>query len=90
MMARYIVFAGQAYYARGGAFDVIGVLNSLPLAIEMADQAIKPHEVEWSHVLDAETLQVIHQNGTALGQWSDDVTGQSVPLNPADDLNEDW
>ena len=71
---RYLIFAGTAYYAAGGARDYIMSTDNLPAASHFAasligktgildeedDDTVK---LEWSHVLDTETKSIILKFG---------------------------
>jgi hypothetical protein len=69
---RYLVFAGAAYYAAGGARDLIDASDSLDDATEFAESIIgmvgvvddeDSCKLEWSHVLDLETKTIIAKFG---------------------------
>jgi hypothetical protein len=49
-VARYILFAGEDYYPKGGAHDIVGGFNDLGEAIA----AGRACEQEWWHLLDTE------------------------------------
>ena len=71
---RYLIFGGAAYYAAGGARDLIKTADSAGTAKAFADAIIgmtgtiegDDHEtvkIEWSHVLDLETKSIIAKFG---------------------------
>ena len=71
---RYLIFAGEAYYAAGGARDYIDSTDDLPFANTIAEKIIGKTGVldeenddtvklEWSHVLDTKTESIILKFG---------------------------
>lgn len=73
-MTRFIVFGGQAYYATGGAFDILAVMPSeidaVAFAISQYGTGRSIHEsIDWVHVFDTVTATVVWMQGEALGQY---------------------
>jgi hypothetical protein len=71
---RYLIFAGTAYYAAGGARDLISGVEFEPHAREIAENIIGMTgelggedggtvDIEWSHILDLETKIIIAKFG---------------------------
>lgn len=83
-MTRFIIFGGQAYYAQGGAFDILDIVTSEADAIRIAaskyeDEQRYPKEIDWVHVFDTVTATVVYMQGEALGQFPIKLP-QSVPI----------
>lgn len=57
-MNKYILFAGETYYAKDGAHDVIGRYESIDLAINIASKLNQKH-FDWWHVYNTETMQIV-------------------------------
>jgi len=55
MKNRYLLFAGQAYYPRGGSDDLQGAFES----IESAYYFTMPSNSEWGEILDVQTMKVV-------------------------------
>jgi hypothetical protein len=81
---RYLIFAGEAYCAAGGARDYIMGTYNLPAASHFAAKLIGKTgvldeenddtvELEWSHVLDTETKSIILEFGKRPYDRSSDV-----------------
>ena len=71
---RYLIFAGTAYYAAGGARDYLISTNNLSKASNFAEKIIGKTgvldeedndtvELDWSHVLDTKTESIILKFG---------------------------
>jgi len=71
---RYLIFGGAAYYAAGGARDLITGAYDLDNAKDYAESIIgmtgviegedeDTVKIEWSHVLDLETKSIIAKFG---------------------------
>jgi len=54
-MKRYLVFACDSYYPRGGWNDFAGTHDSLPEALICAANA----HCDWWHVIDTQTMTVV-------------------------------
>jgi len=73
---RYLIFGGTAFYAAGGARDLIETADSLEVAEKFAggiigataiiankDDEDSSCKIEWSHVLDLETKTIVAKFG---------------------------
>lgn len=63
-MKRFLLFAGNTYYARGGWHDFVGEFDSADVAVAMAEERGEG-AYGWWHVLDSATGQIIHCYGEA-------------------------
>lgn len=69
-MLRYLVFAGQSFYADGGWLDFIGSQSSLADAEATGERVCdgKPFSPDWWHVVDTETAAIVSgKSGTYTG-----------------------
>ena len=77
-MSRFILFAGETYYAKGGAHDRIDSFGSLAEA-EAYGKALLEKEgryFDWYHVLDIGTSSIVAKSATqALGAPDDEDEG---------------
>ena len=68
-MASFLLFAGDDYYPKGGALDLIGAFESAAAA----EAAHNPHQFNyaggWANILDMETLSVVRS--FSRGVWYD-------------------
>lgn len=69
-MKRFMVFAGQTYYANGGWKDFHCDYNSRDEAIAEVDRLVSEHPrrviralADWAHAVDGETGERIHDIG---------------------------
>lgn len=65
-MKRYLLFAGDTYYPRGGFRDLRGDYDTLEearTAAEAGEPMIAESGFDWWHIFDTETKQVIDQGG---------------------------
>ena len=89
---RYLIFAGTAYYAAGGARDLIDSTDSHAEAKDFAEYIIgmtgclggedeETVKLEWSHVLDLETKVIIAKFGDRpYGRsWDEDMVKILTP-----------
>jgi hypothetical protein len=53
-LARYLLFGGADYYARGGAWDLLGSYATIEEATAMVRVA-RGGDVEWTHIVDSHT-----------------------------------
>lgn len=53
---RYALFGGDCYYPEGGFNDFRGAFDTVKAAVRQA----KAKKMEWFHILDLETLSVVH------------------------------
>ena len=59
----YILFAGECYYARGGANDFINTFSTLESAVQTGEHLASIYgdrlydSIEWWHVFCTETMQ---------------------------------
>lgn len=75
---RYLIFGGECYYPNAGGYSLLAQLPDLDHAQRMADSFIgkwaitqaptdyvdmKYHRIEWAHVLDAQSTEVVHEAG---------------------------
>lgn len=75
--SRFMLFAGECYYPKGGIDDLVSSFNTL----EEACDAVKENNghVEWAHIYDRETREVVKIY--EYKEWfdsRDDVWGQSI------------
>lgn len=74
-MSRFILFAGETYYARGGAHDRIDSFGS-PVEAEAYGRALLAYNsryFDWYHVFDIGTSTIVAKSDTqALGAPDDD------------------
>lgn len=69
-MYRFILFAGETYYARGGAHDRIDSFGSLVEAKSYGEALLADNSryFDWFHVLDIGTSSIVAKSETqALG-----------------------
>lgn len=72
----YLVFAGETYYATGGANDLVRVFEDDPnAAFEFCDALVegtaedfgwprpRGFDYDWAHVLHASACKIIHEAG---------------------------
>lgn len=61
---RYILFGGECYYASGGFHDILKGFADLDSACRYAEAAEHStlHEIEWWHVVDSETMEVVAES----------------------------
>ena len=64
-MNRYITFAGNSYYAAGGANDFFGSYKTKEEAMKTVKLAYKKGHFGWWNVLDVKTGQVVACDGFA-------------------------
>lgn len=69
-MKRFVLFAGQRYYAGGGALDFKGEFDELGMALEVAATVV-PDEDDWFHIVDADSWKVVAFFGYAHGAGND-------------------
>lgn len=69
-MKRFVLFAGQNYYAGGGALDFKGEFNELDAALEVAATLV-PYDEEWFHIVDTDSWKVVAYFGGAHGVGND-------------------
>lgn len=64
---RYLIFAGEDYYPKGGGLDLRGGHDELKKVQEKAAEMVKPtknkwgtdcYEFDWLHILDTETGKI--------------------------------
>lgn len=73
---RYLVFAGERYYAHGGGNDYVDCFETFDGARSLADRIIDGEwsivysedpayftGAEWAHVLDLETNEIVYKTG---------------------------
>lgn len=61
-MKRYLLFAGDQYYPRGGMYDLRGDFDTLEEAVEVASRGepmIAESGYDWWHVVDSEIMDVV-------------------------------
>ena len=60
-MIRYILFAGQSYYAKGGANDYAERYDTLDESIAKGEELIAKSQwsEDWYHVFDVETGKIV-------------------------------
>lgn len=65
-MARFILFAGETYYAKGGAHDRIDSFASLVEAEAYGRALIEADSLrfDWYHVLDIGTASIVAKSET--------------------------
>lgn len=65
-MARFILFAGETYYAKGGAHDRIDSFGSLVEAEAYGKALIEAdcRRFDWYHVLDVGTSSIVAKSET--------------------------
>ena len=69
-MKRYLVFAGQDYYAGGGWIDFREDFDDLESAETAARTIIVERDLEWWHVVDTSTGEIVKAlSGGYCGQW---------------------
>ena len=56
-MKRYLLFEGEEYEAKGGAWDLSGSYDELDQAIEIADTRYR----KWVNVFDIQTGQIVYE-----------------------------
>tara|TARA_B100000925_G_C21832563_1_gene397814 strand:- start:333 stop:515 length:183 start_codon:yes stop_codon:yes gene_type:complete len=55
----FIIFAGEEYYPKGGAYDIISVHNSLDEALIAFDNTITKYD--WIHIFDTYTSLLVKE-----------------------------
>ena len=55
----FIIFAGEEYYPKGGAYDIISVHNSLDEALIAFDDTITKYD--WIHIFDTYTSLLVKE-----------------------------
>lgn len=82
-MKRFLVFAGQSYYAAGGWADFRGDFDDIgeatkccPLGTEIEcrrddtkddEEADYAYDIEWRQIVDTQTLKVVHEGSAHSG-----------------------
>lgn len=62
-MKRYILFAGDRYYARGGAHDIIDFFDTLEEALTAFQYHIDTNrDYDWFHIYDLQDRVIAHQS----------------------------
>lgn len=56
---RYIVFAGEFYYPRGGARDIVSRHDDRGEALSAMRAVVAPGGPDWSHVLDVVAGEIL-------------------------------
>jgi hypothetical protein len=70
-MKRYMLFAGDSYYAEGGAGDFKDDFFELENAIRAGKLALE-NRCDWWHVFDTENRKIVAlKNGSYCGQFDD-------------------
>jgi hypothetical protein len=62
-LKRYLLFAGEEYYPKGGMDDFSGSFDTANEAHERINQLIRNEKIEWWHIMDLSTGAIIHDNG---------------------------
>lgn len=78
---RWVLFAGDSYYARGGANDYVGSYATMHAALRTLSNIEIDHSGSWAHVVDISTGRVFDYVGrweTALCPITDLVKRTSV------------
>ena len=57
----YIIFAGDIYYPKGGANDIIGYYQTFELALYKFNEYANNNEYEWIHILDTDIHDIVRQ-----------------------------
>ena len=60
--SNFILFCGDIYYAGGGANDIGGYFSSKSSAEEQGNQWLISNKIEWWHVFDLETLEIVSRS----------------------------
>lgn len=63
MIQQYLVFGGMTYYPNGGFMDFRKSFASLDDALDYFRQLREEDELDWIHIVDLQTLQVVHYYG---------------------------
>lgn len=63
-MGRYLIFGGSIYYAGGGFNDFRGSHDNLDIAHDLAEQQLKKPGIEWYHIVDATTGDIVKKSET--------------------------
>jgi len=69
-MSRFILFAGETYYARGGAHDLVDSFGSLVEAKAYGEALLEKdrYRFQWFHVFDIGTKAIVAKSqNQALG-----------------------
>jgi|TARA_B100000900_G_C20588892_1_gene720816 hypothetical protein len=53
----YIIYAGDEYYPRGGANDIVGYYDTYDLTLQKFQQIV--HSYDWIQVLDIDTKEIV-------------------------------
>ena len=71
-MKRYLLFAGQSYYANGGWADWKGTFDTLEEAVAHLTKL----DIDWFHVIDIQTLKAVKfVEGSYSGELPDFLKG---------------
>lgn len=69
-MSRFLLFAGETYYAKGGAHDLVDSFGSLVEAKAYGEALMEKdrYRFQWFHVFDIGTKAIVSKSATqALG-----------------------
>lgn len=63
-MKRYLLFAGQDFYPKGGFADFVDSYDSVGKAVEFGNLLVNQvgvNDPDWYHVIDGETGDIEHR-----------------------------
>lgn len=65
-MDRYLLFAGQVYYASGGWRDYRGSFTDLVIAKLRAEELLNNEDAifDWYHIVDVDSGEIVDQSET--------------------------
>lgn len=79
----YLCFAGDQYYASGGAGDLIGKFDTLPECWAAADkyEGWSGTGCEWCHAISIEDLSIHYRDGfPSLGMGENSEFGEALAI----------
>lgn len=86
-LKRFLLFAEEDYYPKGGWLDFQGSFDTLEEAIALGERGINEQEVtsesdpswNWFQIVDSQTGQIVARQGNGFDQEYPDLP----PLNPS-------
>lgn len=67
-MSKYLLFAGDDYYPKGGAYDLVKSYSSVEEAINAHTPNKYQYDGGWANILDKDTLKIVKH--FKRGLWS--------------------
>jgi hypothetical protein len=55
----YIIYAGEKYYPKGGANDIVGYYDTYDLSLEHYNLIIDKYD--WIHILNTENKKIVNR-----------------------------